>query len=279
MMKRIVAIILAFVLIMATCSCGATESNSGSQSASEKAPTETVSSEAAPTETVSSEAAPTETVSSEAAPAETASSETTPSETASSESALTETEKSPAENVPGTASAEPEAGEEQQDEMDELSALGDVQVENGILTVSITLPADLAQGMTQEQLDASKGTTYLDAVLNDDGSVTYKMTKAQHRVLLEQLTASFDQSIQEMIDDNETYSISAVTHNDDYTIFDVSLDGTELGFGDTISSLLFYMCGGMYGVFNGHRPEHVIVNFYDPNGKLIESGDSANMAQ
>ncbi|MDO5134020.1 MAG: hypothetical protein Q4D81_13735, partial [Eubacteriales bacterium] len=163
------------------------------------------------------------------------------------------------------------------DEYAELAAIGDVQVENGIMTVSITLPPEFAEGITQEQLDASNGTIYESAVLNEDGSVTYKMTRAQHKAVMEQLSDSFDESIQEMIDNNEYYSISAVTHNDDFTVFDVTLNGTELGFQDAYSAYAFYMYGGMYGIFNGHTPEHVIVNYRDPDGNLIEQGDSANM--
>ena len=161
-------------------------------------------------------------------------------------------------------------------DMEELSAIGDVEVENGILTVSITIPAELVGEITQEELDEGKGTNYVSAVINDDGSVTYKMTKAQHKEMLASLVKGFDEGIQEMVDDNENYSIASVTYNEDFTVFDVTMDGNELGLGDSFSVMAFYMYGGMYGIFTGKRPEHVVVNFYDPEGNLIESGDSAN---
>ena len=161
-------------------------------------------------------------------------------------------------------------------DMEELSAIGDVEVENGILTVSITIPAELVGEITQEELNEGKGTNYVSAVINDDGSVTYKMTKAQHKEMLASLVKGFDDGIQEMVDDNENYSIASVTYNEDFTVFDVTMDGNELGLGDSFSVMAFYMYGGMYGIFTGKRPEHVVVNFYDPEGNLIESGDSAN---
>lgn len=160
-------------------------------------------------------------------------------------------------------------------DMEELSAIGDVEVENGILTVSITIPAELVGEITQEELDEGNGTNYVSAVINDDGSVTYKMTKAQHKEMLASLVKGFDEGIQEMVDDNENYSIASVTYNEDFTVFDVTMDGNELGLGDSFSVMAFYMYGGMYGIFTGKRPEHVVVNFYDPEGNLIESGDSA----
>ena len=36
------------------------------------------------------------------------------------------------------------------------------------------------------------------------------------------------------------------------------------------------MNGLLYGQFSGNVPEHIIVNFYDPNGNLIEAVDSAD---
>jgi predicted small lipoprotein YifL len=160
--------------------------------------------------------------------------------------------------------------------LDKLQSMGNIQTENGILTVTITLPADLAEGITEEELDAGKGENYISAVRNQDGSVTYKMTKQQHKKMLTQLTETFDSSLQELIND-ETYTVSNITHNRDFTVFDVTLEGTELGFSDSFSALSMYMYGGMYGVFSGQRPEHVIVNFRDPNGNLIQSGDSADI--
>ena len=163
--------------------------------------------------------------------------------------------------------------------MEELSSIGEVQVEDGILTVSITLPKDYVEGVTQEQLDASKEDKYESAVLNEDGSVTYKMTKEQHQNMMKSISDEFDKSVQELIDDDENYSIDAVSHNKDFSEFDVTLAGTELGFQDSFSVVLFYMYGGMYGIFSGHQPEHVIVNFLDPDGNIIESANSANMPQ
>ena len=181
------------------------------------------------------------------------------------------------ENV---AAEESGSGQEMtQEDWDRLSAIGDVQVENGIMTVSLTVPADLAQNITQETIDAGIGTQYQAASRNEDGSITYKMTKAQHQAMLEQLAISFDNGLQEMINDDGTYTIANITRNDNFTVFDITLDGAEPSMSDSFAAFGLYMYGGMYGVFNGSRPEHVIVNYFDSNGNLIESGDSANAGQ
>lgn len=160
----------------------------------------------------------------------------------------------------------------------ELEAIGDVEVVNGLLTVSVTLPASMIGETTQDELDATvKEGNVQAAKLNEDGSVTFKMTKKQHREMLAGLTENIDTTLQELIDDNDTYSISSVTHNDDYTVFEVTLDSDELGLMDSFSVMSMYVFGGMYGIFNGNKADNIVVNFYNSQGNLIESANSADM--
>lgn len=56
----------------------------------------------------------------------------------------------------------------------------------------------------------------------------------------------------------------------------MTLDGTEIGFGDYFATYAFFINGLLYGQFSGNVPEHIIVNFYDPDGNLIEAVDSAD---
>lgn len=163
-------------------------------------------------------------------------------------------------------------------DMSELEAIGDVEVENGVLTVSITMPADLVDdATTQEELDKGAGEYYRNALLNEDGSVTYKMTKEQHRAMLDSITEGFDQTLQEMIDDNQTYSFAGIKHNENYTVFDVTEDSNTVGFTDSFSTFVFYMFSGMYNIFSGNEVENITVNFYGPSGNLIQSSNSADM--
>jgi hypothetical protein len=160
-------------------------------------------------------------------------------------------------------------------DMAALEAIGEVEVENGILTVSITMPKDfVTKEISQEKLDADAGDNYLSAKLNQDGSVTYKLTKAQHRAMLDAITEGMEESFQEMIKD-ESRSFKEIKHNETYSVFDVTMDTDTVGLGDSFTVLAFYMYGGLYGIFSGNKVDNVIVNFYDPAGNLIESGNSA----
>ena len=157
---------------------------------------------------------------------------------------------------------------------DELESVGNIQTENGILTASITIPAELVgDEMTQEELDANAESSYISAKLNEDGSVTYKLTKQQHKAMLDDFVETMDQSIQEMLD-SEDYAFTDIKYNDDYTQFDVTLSTDEVGFAEGFAALAFYVYGGMYGIFSGHTADNITVNYYDSNGNLIDSANS-----
>ena len=283
MTRQIISIVIALMMMTTVCACGAGGKDSTGQAPEEKAVSETVSEEAQVTggentqvqESVESgEEIVSNTSDSEQhqETAEAVSQEAAPQETGEAASK----EAAPQENV--DTEDDGSSHEMTQEDWDQLAAIGDVQVENGIMTVSLTVPADLAQNITQETIDAGIGTQYQAAFRNQDGSITYKMTKEQHQAMLEQLAVSFDNSLQEMID-NENYTISNITRNNDFTVFDISLDGAEPSISDSYAAFGLYMYGGLYGVFNGNRPEHVIINYLDSNGNLIDSDDSATMNQ
>ncbi len=283
MTRQIISIVIALMMMTTVCACGAGGKDFSGQDPEEKAVSETVSEEAqvpgdentqvqesveSGEEIVSNTSdseqhqETAEAVSQEAAPQETG--EAASKEAASQENVDTEDGGSGREMT--------------QEDWDQLAAIGDVQVENGVMTVSLNVPADLAKNIRQETIDAGIGTQYQAAFRNQDGSITYKMTKEQHQAMLEQLAVSFDNSLQEMIDD-EKYTISNITCNNDFTVFDISLDGAEPSVSDSFAAFSLYMYGELYGVFNGNRPEHVIVNYLDSNGNLIDSDDSATMNQ
>ena len=283
MTRQIISIVIALMMMTTVCACGAGGKDSTGQAPEEKAVSETVSEEAQVTgdentqvqESVESgEEIVSNTSDSEQhqETAEAVSQEAAPQETGEAASK----EAAPQENVD---TEDGGSGREMtQEDWDQLAAIGDVQVENGVMTVSLNVPADLAKNIRQETIDAGIGTQYQAAFRNQDGSITYKMTKEQHQAMLEQLAVSFDNSLQEMIGD-EKYTISNITRNNDFTVFDISLDGAEPSASDSFAAFSLYMYGELYGVFNGKRPEHVIVNYLDSNGNLIDSDDSATMNQ
>ena len=168
------------------------------------------------------------------------------------------------------------------DGLDTAKAVGDIEADEGLLTVTINIPGDYFGETTQEEIDkavADKG--FISVTLNDDGSATYVMTKSRHKQLMEEISKSMDESLQKILDDKDTYpNFESITHNADYTDFTIEYSAEELSLSDTFSTILFYYMGGMYGVFNGEPAENVHVAFVNSEtGELISEANSRDMGK
>lgn len=165
---------------------------------------------------------------------------------------------------------------ETDDDFSELEALGDVEVDEGLFNVELTIPKDFIGETTQEELDkiaSEKG--YKSATLNEDGSVTYIINKKQHKEMLDGITQSIDESLAEMVGSESYPNITNVEANSDYTHFTVTTKNTELDMAESFSVMGFYMYGGMYGIFSGKEVENVQVDFVNADtGEIIESANS-----
>lgn len=157
-----------------------------------------------------------------------------------------------------------------------------IEVDEGLLNVEITVPADfLEEGTTQEDLDeAAKEDGIKSITLNDDGSATYIMSKSKHDEMMAGIRESIDESMAEMIDPETYPTFVEVTSNDDYTHFTVKLSSNEVGLSESISVLGFYMLGGLYNAFNGTPVDDVTVSFVNAaTGDIIQEAHSSEMAE
>ncbi|MGI5894994.1 MAG: hypothetical protein ACOX6P_10460 [Candidatus Merdivicinus sp.] len=175
-------------------------------------------------------------------------------------------------------SSETDTSSEETHSLDELSGLN---VDQKLFDVEITIPADFVEeGMTQADLDQEvEEAGFQSAVLNEDGSVTYVMTKDQHQKMMEEMKSSLDQSLSEMIDPETFPTFQNITSNDDYTEFTVQISSSEIGFAEGMSVLGFYMISGVYHAFNGTQPDDIVVKFVDADGNVIDESHSSELGE
>lgn len=167
---------------------------------------------------------------------------------------------------------------ESTDDLSELDALGSVEVDEGLFTVEITIPADYVGDSTQEDLDARcKEYGYKSITLNDDGSATYVMTKKQHQELLDEMRADINESLAEMVE-SETYpNFTKVEANDNFTEFTITTKSTTLDLSESFSVLGFYMYGGIYSIYSGEEVDNISVTFINADtGEIISSSNSSD---
>ncbi len=153
---------------------------------------------------------------------------------------------------------------------DRLESMGRVQKENGVGYLFVTLPRDyFGDGVTQAQLDAEAGGTYTSAVRNPDGSVTYKLTKSQHKALIDDTAAIIDNALWEMADQPD-YGISGISHDSLFSYFDVYLETNTIYYADYVNMLL-EIYGEMYALIAETDTYYIVVDYYSSSGELIQS--------
>lgn len=161
-------------------------------------------------------------------------------------------------------------------DISELDALGDVEVDDNLFSVELTIPADYVGEATQDELNATaEENGYKSITLNEDGSATYVMSKSQHRDMMDEMTQNINESLAEMIGSEEYPNITNIEANKDFTSFTITTSSTELDLAESFSVIVYYMYGGMYNIFNGTPVDNVHVDFVNADsGEIISSSDS-----
>lgn len=164
---------------------------------------------------------------------------------------------------------------------DALSAAGQIEVDEGLFDVTITLPADYAADITQDEIDQqiADGKVY-SGQINADGSVTYTMSKAQHAAILDAISDTIRQTLDDMIGSDDYPNITAIEANDNFTKFTVTTTTKpgETAVSDSLSTLIYYTYGKMYGVMSGQLPDNIHVDFVNADtGKIVSTSDSKDL--
>lgn len=142
-----------------------------------------------------------------------------------------------------------------------------VEVDKGLLNVEVTLPSTLFEDTPEEEIISNAKTEgFKDVKVNEDGSVTYKMTKAEHEDLMKEMDTEIVATIKELKNSEDYPSIKEITYNDNFTEFDVTVsrEQYENGF-DGFAILTLAISGMYYGAFDGRKGEdlHVTFNLID----------------
>jgi hypothetical protein len=142
-----------------------------------------------------------------------------------------------------------------------------VQVDQGLLNVDVTVPKSFFEGQTETEIVANaEEAGYSKYVLNDDGSVTYTMSKARYDAGLKEIRDGIDQAIQEAVDASPEV-FSSITYDKSMTNFDVKVDRAayEGNFETAFIGFTLGFSGMFYQVFDGvpSDEQEVLINFID----------------
>ena len=140
----------------------------------------------------------------------------------------------------------------------------------------MTLPAAFFEGEDMNEVVAkAKEEGYGEAKVNDDGSVTYKMSKSKHKEMMAELATSVEETKTDLVESGDFPSIKSVETNKDYTNFSINVDRAayENSF-DFFATMSAGMVGSFYQAFNGVKAEdmEVLIEVKDADtGEVIDS--------
>jgi hypothetical protein len=156
-------------------------------------------------------------------------------------------------------------GDEKESEAtkEEQSSGESVNVEKGLLNVEVTLPANFFEGETEEEIVAgAKEEGISEAVVNEDGSVTYKMSKSKHKEMMKELEDGIVEMIKEVVESGDYPSIKEISYNKDFDEFDVKVDRAAYENSlDGFAILGLIMGSSYYCAFDGVSPEEMKITF------------------
>jgi hypothetical protein len=132
-----------------------------------------------------------------------------------------------------------------------------IEVDKGLLNVEVTLPASLFQGEDLDKIIAeAKEAGVGEVSKNNDGSITYKMSKAKHKEMMMQMEKDLLISIEEMKNNADLVSVKDITHNQSFSEFTlvVNKEAYENSF-DGFAVFGLGISGMFYGILNGVEPD------------------------
>ena len=99
-------------------------------------------------------------------------------------------------------------------------------------------------------------------------TIVFTMAKKEYDSFLVSLAATIDEVLSELVEDKDL-TIAAIEHNEQFDVFNCTLDGVRLGANDhyTIPALCYYAL--VYNNFCSVDPVTVTINYLDAEGKLI----------
>lgn len=169
---------------------------------------------------------------------------------------------------------EPEAKQKEKEKQEEK------KTEDVVITIPASFYESLGIEVSEETLEQEEeeGAEY---TLNEDGSVTCKMTRAAYERKMEEFKTEMQKTIDEIVADKETYpSIIEITVNDDYSEFLVkttAVSKDDFSMSESMMDMIFSVSAGAFQMFMEDAPEKIEIIYVNvDSGAVVYSFDSSS---
>lgn len=114
--------------------------------------------------------------------------------------------------------------------------------------VTVTVPS---YGFEEDD-DTSSVPEAKEAVVNEDGSITYTLTKKQQKEWKKAVKSNFDDYIKDILDDDTNYpNVEDITYNNDMTEFEIDLATTNIAQSELFIGYIALFTAPVYQQVNG----------------------------
>jgi hypothetical protein len=104
----------------------------------------------------------------------------------------------------------------------------------------------------EEDDDTSSVPESKEAVVNEDGSTTYTLTKKQQKEWKKAVRSNFDDYIKDILDDDTNYpNVEDITYNNDMTEFEIDLATTNIAQSELFIGYIALFTAPVYQQVNG----------------------------
>ena len=120
--------------------------------------------------------------------------------------------------------------------------------------VTVTVPS---YGFEEDD-DTSSVPEAKEAVVNEDGSTTYTLTKKQQKEWKKAVKSNFDDYIKDILDDDTNYpNVEDITYNNDMTEFEIDLATTNIAQSELFIGYIALFTAPVYQQVNGVEEKDV----------------------
>ena len=163
--------------------------------------------------------------------------------------------------------------------LDELPETVDegISVDRSLFDVSITMPATMVELEDQDidsMIEEAQEMGVKEVVRNEDGSLTYKMSKSTHRKMMQEIKEDMIENIEDMVESGDFVSIKDVTYNNDFSEMTLIVD--QKAFENSFDGFAVFgigMIGMYYQLFDGVQPDNIQTTIYLKN---VDTGEIFN---
>lgn len=148
----------------------------------------------------------------------------------------------------------------------------EVEVDEGLLNVKITLPASMFEDMTDFDPEAyTEENGFKETVVNEDGSITITMSKRRHNEVMAEMAADIDKTLEEMIESEDTPYIKEITSSEGYRNVIISVDKEGYENSWDMTPLSIYFSAALYQIIDGAEPHCEIIIEDVETGEVLYS--------